>query len=106
MATIAVACARWWPHPAEGAVVLLVLLFSPLTWELDLYHVTGAGGWVATDPNSLATSELAWHLMFLGGFAALSVGLALLRYDRRLPHLTIALTGACALAVGQLASGV
>lgn len=102
---MAQAAARWWPHPAVAAVVLVALLFSPLGWELDLHHVTGHGGWVATDPNSRATGELAWHLLFLVGFTALAVGLALLGHDRSLPHLAVTVSGASALALGQLASG-
>jgi hypothetical protein len=46
--------------------------------------VTGRGGWVATDPNSRATGELAWHLLFLVGFTAPAVGLVLLGHDRSL----------------------
>lgn len=106
MATVAVAAARWWPHPAVAPVVLIVLLFSPLSWQLDLYQVTGRGGWVPTDPSSLATGELAWHLTYLLGFAVFASGLALLRHDRRLPPVALTAAGAFFLALGQLAPGV
>jgi hypothetical protein len=49
LGVLAVATARWWPHPAAGLAVLVVLLFTPMSWALDLHHVTGRGGWVPTD---------------------------------------------------------
>jgi hypothetical protein len=105
MAMIAIAAARWWPHPAAALLVLLVLLVTPVNWELDLYRVTGRAGWEPADNSSLATSELAWHFVFLTGFSVLAAGLALLRHDHRLRLVAVTAVGAAALIVGQLEPG-
>jgi hypothetical protein len=106
LASVAVATARWWPHPAVAPVVLVVLLFSPLTWELDLHHVTRDADWAPGGPGSLGTGELAWHLVFQVGLSVLAVGLALLRHHRRRPLIALTVAGAVALVLGQLAPGV
>lgn len=79
---LAVAVGVWWQHPVAAFLVPLVLFMSPLMWVVPPIVEGGlverAGGLV-----EVASSSVAWHLVYLAGWIAVFAATALLRHERR-----------------------
>jgi len=101
MAGVAVAAARWWPHPAAAFVTLITVFFSPFSWVLGLHYFEGRRASERFEIVSSAT--VASHNVFLVGFLLWGTGFALLRSDRRPAVRVVCGAGAVVMTAGLLA---
>ena len=103
-AAVAVAAGRWWSHAAAAFLVPL-LLFSPVGFNAHFVplHLPAGLRW---DPRAgeflghVTTTQLTWHLVFLGGYLTLATAGALAHHDRRPAVLAVCAAGLAGMVVG------
>jgi hypothetical protein len=103
-AAVAVAAGRWWPH-ASAAFLVPLLLFSPVGFNAHAVPLHLPAG-PRRDPTTsgflghVSTTQLTWHLIFLGGYLTLATAGALAHQDRRPAVLAACAAGLAAMVVG------